>query len=155
MHDYAEQLHDMASGVQWEGLRTQRAPAWLPREALAHLEDEGLNWELTSLLAALPLHVEPADAGTPAHGASADAVGTAAKLPEVAGPARAGRLQAEPSGAALKAVQDGELVGAINQHGQGHYVKRPLRDPESLIPDPESLIPDPESLVMDPDTLVL
>ncbi|KAK9802913.1 hypothetical protein WJX73_005752 [Symbiochloris irregularis] len=57
--------HKFFSGVRWEGLRGQRAPAWLRREPLANLEDEGFNWELTSLLAALPLHIEHPVAGTP------------------------------------------------------------------------------------------
>ena len=46
----------LVADVEWELVWEKSAPPWLPREAPA--EDEGLNWEMTSLLAALPVYVE-------------------------------------------------------------------------------------------------
>ena len=134
-----------AAGVRWEGLRTQQAPAWLHRQALANLEDEGLNWELTSLLAALPLHVEP-----PGHdrhsAAAADAARSADEVPHVPWLSRARRSQAEPTESDLKDV--GPPAGAVGHHEQA-------ADPESLAIDPESYLTDPDSLVIDPESLAL
>ena len=47
----------LPAGVEWEQVRDKAAPPWLPKPEAE--EEPGLNWELTSLLAALPLRVDP------------------------------------------------------------------------------------------------
>jgi hypothetical protein len=46
-------VHAFFSGVDWSSLRSQAAPAFEPPEAPV-ADEEGLDWELTSLVRSLP-----------------------------------------------------------------------------------------------------
>ena len=49
--------HAFFSGVDWAGLREAPAPAFARPQRDAHVDDVGLDWEMTSLVAALPVTI--------------------------------------------------------------------------------------------------
>ena len=58
--------HPFFQGVQWDGLRDSPAPAFARPQHAPEVESVGLDWEMSSLAAALPVAYQ-AHEGAPMH----------------------------------------------------------------------------------------
>lgn len=80
--------HPFFQGVQWEGLLNSPAPAFARPQHAPEVESVGLDWEMSSLAAALPVAYQ-AHEGAPMHytsGVCGPAQVPAGTMPGASGP---------------------------------------------------------------------